>query len=103
VGKHKNMDELFKGRYFDREVNILYVRWYLRFKLSALDLVEIMAKRGFSTGHTTIMRWVRRYVVEFVKCLNRFRTQTGRSWYIVETDRENPRQADIPLQGNEKV
>jgi hypothetical protein len=35
--------ELFEGRHFDREVIILCVRWYLRFKLSLRDLVERMA------------------------------------------------------------
>ena len=29
-----SMDDLFKGRQFDREIIILCVRWYLRFKLS---------------------------------------------------------------------
>ena len=30
------------------------VRWYLRFKLSFRDLVEMMAERGISVAHTTI-------------------------------------------------
>ena len=42
----QGMDELFKGRHFEREVIILCVRWYLRFKLSLRDLVEMMAERG---------------------------------------------------------
>jgi transposase-like protein len=29
-----SMDDLFKGRHFDREIIILCVRWYLRFKLT---------------------------------------------------------------------
>jgi transposase-like protein len=33
------LDELFEGRHFDREVIVLCVRWYLRFKLSFRDLV----------------------------------------------------------------
>jgi hypothetical protein len=37
------------------------VRWYLRFKLSLRDLVEMMASNGVSLAHTTIMRWVQRY------------------------------------------
>jgi hypothetical protein len=41
-----SMDDLFKGRHFEREIIILCVRWYLRFKLSFRDLVEIMAERG---------------------------------------------------------
>ena len=28
------LNELFKGRHFGREVVVLCVRWYLRFKLS---------------------------------------------------------------------
>jgi transposase-like protein len=32
------------------------LRWYLRFKLSLRDLVEMMADRGLSLAHTTIMR-----------------------------------------------
>ena len=43
------------------------VRWYLRFKLSLRDLVEMMAERGLSIAHTTIMRWVQRYAPEFEK------------------------------------
>ena len=55
------VDELFEGRHFDREVIVLCVRWYLRFKLSYRDLVEMMAERGLSLVHTTIMRWVHDY------------------------------------------
>jgi hypothetical protein len=57
MGKLKSVDELFEGRHFDREIIILCVRWYLRFKLSLRDLVEMMAERGLSMAHTTIMRW----------------------------------------------
>ena len=53
MGKLKSVDGLFEGRHFDREVIILCVRWYLRFKLSLRDLVEIMAERGLSIAHTT--------------------------------------------------
>jgi transposase-like protein len=56
------LNELFEGRYFDQEVIILCIRWYLRFKLSYRDLVEMMAERGLPRAHTTIMRWVRCYV-----------------------------------------
>ena len=37
---------LFKGRHFDREIIVLCVRWYLSFKLSARDLVQMMNERG---------------------------------------------------------
>ena len=44
------IEELFKGRHFDREIVILCVRWYLSFKLSYRDLVTMMGERGPPPG-----------------------------------------------------
>jgi transposase-like protein len=85
MSKLGSIEELFAGRHFDREVIILCVRWYLRYKLSFRDLVEMMAERVLSLSHTTIMRWVRRYASEFVKRWNRFGKSCGRSWRVDET------------------
>jgi hypothetical protein len=46
MDKRERLGELFAGRHFDREIILLCVRWYLRFKLSLRDLVEMMAERG---------------------------------------------------------
>src|SRR6202051_295855 len=80
-----SLDELFKGRHFDREIIVLCVRWYLRYKLSFRDLVEMMAERGLSLAHTTIMRWIQRYVPEFERRWNRFTRPAGLSWRVDET------------------
>jgi transposase-like protein len=40
MSKRKGLEGLFDGRRFDREIIILCVRWYLRYKLSLRDLVE---------------------------------------------------------------
>ena len=85
MAKLKTVEELFKGRHFDRDVVILCVRWYLRFKLSLRDLVEMMVERGLSMAHTTIMRWVQRYAPEFEKRWRRFARAVGRSWRVDET------------------
>jgi hypothetical protein len=85
VSKLSRLEGLFAGRHFDREVIILCVRWYLRSKLSFRDLVEMMAERGLNLAYTTILRWVRRYVPEFVKRWNRFGGAAGRSWRVDET------------------
>ena len=45
----------------------------------------MMAERGLSLAHTTILRWVRSYTSEFVKRWNRFRKSCGRSWRVDET------------------
>jgi hypothetical protein len=35
------VEVLFKGRQFDQEIIVLCSRWYLRYKLSTRDLVEM--------------------------------------------------------------
>ena len=50
------IEDLFKGRHFDRQIIILCVSWYTSFKLSLRDLVIMMADRGISVTHTTILR-----------------------------------------------
>jgi transposase-like protein len=54
------------------------MRWYLRFKLSYRDLVEMMAEPGLSIAHTTIMRWVHYYAPEFERRWNDLRSWPGR-------------------------
>src|SRR5437016_13762788 len=77
--------DLFKGRHFEREIIVLCVRWYLSFKLSSRDLVQIMSKRGIALAHTTILRWVQRYVPEFEKRWRRYALPVGDSWRVDET------------------
>ena len=77
--------DLFKGRHFDQQVIILCVRWYLGYKLSSRDLVEMMGERGIELAHTTILRWVQRYVPEFEKRWSRYARAVGGSWRCDET------------------
>ena len=77
--------DLFKGRHFDREIIVLCVRWYLRYKLSSRDLVQMMAERGIALAHTTILRWVQGFVPEFEKCWSQYSRPVGRSWRCDET------------------
>jgi transposase-like protein len=74
--------DLFKGRHFDQEIIVL---WYLAFKLSSRDLVQMMAERGIELAHTTILRWVQRYVPEFEKRWKRYALPVGNSWRVDET------------------
>src|SRR6202030_3093367 len=94
-----SLDELFEGRHFDREIIVLCVRWYLRFKLSFRDLVEMMAERVLSMAHTTIMRWVHHFAPEFERRWNRFARPVGASWRVDETLREDPRRVGIFVPG----
>ena len=53
---------LFQGRHFQDHVIVLCVRWYLRYCLTLRDLEELMIERGLEVDHSTIGRWVLRYV-----------------------------------------
>jgi len=97
MSKLKDIDGLFNGRHFDREVIILCVRWYLRYKLSFRDLAEMMAERGLFLVHTTIMRWVKCYTPEFVKRWNRFAVAAGSVVARRRDLREYPWQMDLSL------
>ena len=76
------LDELFKGRHFEREIIVLCVRWYPRFKLSFRDLIEMMAERCLPVAHTTIIRWVQGFAPEFERRWNCFARRSGHSWRV---------------------
>jgi len=65
-------DPIYRRRVFDADVIELCVRWYITYRLSYRDLVEMMAERGIQVAHTTVLRWVTRYVPEFEKRWRRF-------------------------------
>src|ERR1700675_1250630 len=83
--KRPDRDSIYVKRQFDTEIIVLCVRWYITYRLSDRDLVAMMAERGVIVSHTTIMRWVIRYVPEFEKRWNRFARSIGGSWRVDET------------------
>jgi hypothetical protein len=60
MARSAGLDEMFKEPQFDREIIVLLRALVSAFKLSYRDLVEMMAERGLSLAHTTMMRWVQR-------------------------------------------
>ena len=76
---------LFKGRHFDRLLITQAVRWYITYKLSYRDVCSLMAERGVTVVHTTVMRWVQRYVPVFEKQWKKYARPVGSSWRVDET------------------
>ena len=76
---------LFKGRHFDRLLIIQSVWWYITYKLSYRDVCELMAERGVTLVHTTVMRWVQCYVPVFEKRWQKYARPVGLSWRVDET------------------
>ncbi|MDH4312592.1 MAG: IS6 family transposase [Gammaproteobacteria bacterium] len=57
----------------------------MTYRLSYRDLAAMMAERGIVVSHTTIMRWVLRYVPEYERRWARFARSPGSSWRMDET------------------
>ncbi|MGB8327010.1 MAG: IS6 family transposase, partial [Steroidobacteraceae bacterium] len=78
-------DPIYRGRRFCVETIELCVRWYITYRLSYRDLVAMMAERGVVVSHTTILRWVQRYVPEYERRWARYSRPVDPSWRMDET------------------
>ena len=90
-------DLIYRGRRFDSEIIELCVRWYITYRLSYRGLVAMMAERGIVVSHTTIHRWVIRYVPEFEKRWNRFARPVNTSWRVDENLYKHSGQVELSL------
>jgi len=78
-------DPIYRRRRFSAETIELCVRWYITYRLSYRDLSAMMAEREIVVSHTTVMRWVLRYVPEYERRWARFARPPGSSWRMDET------------------
>lgn len=83
--RSRHADSAFRYRHFEPDLIVLCVRWYVTYRLSYRDLVEIIAERGVTVAPSTIYRWVQRFVPEFEKRWGRYAKLVGCSWRVDET------------------
>ena len=68
------------------EVVMYAVHYYLRYKLSSDNVVEIMAMRGFSLSHQTVHNWVQDFGVTLgIHCRTRRKGKCGKKWHVDAT------------------
>jgi transposase-like protein len=79
-------DPIYRGRRFAVETIELCVRWYLTYRLSYRDLSAMMAERRITVSHSTILRWVQRYVPEYERRWAKFAQPVVESWRMDETE-----------------
>ena len=79
-------DPIYRRRRYSSDVIELCVRWYITYRLSYRDLVAMMAERGVTVSHTTILRWVLKYVPEYERRWARFARSPAQSWRMDETE-----------------
>lgn len=61
------------------------IRLYLSYSTSYRDVEEILKERGITIDHTTIYRWVIKYVPKLLKKFRKYKLKTGEQWHLDET------------------
>ncbi|CAH2560159.1 IS6 family transposase [Cardinium endosymbiont of Oedothorax gibbosus] len=75
----------FKGYCSSSEVILLFVYMKCRFSLSYRDLGEMMRMRGARVDHSTLQRWVIKFVPLIDKAVRKRKRPIGSSWRMDET------------------
>ena len=75
----------FKGSHFEREVILWGVRWYVAYPISYRQLEEMMQERGVEVDHSTLNRWVLKYVPLLDEQFRARKRPVGSSWRMDET------------------
>ena len=75
----------FKGSHFEREIVLWGVRWYVAYPISYRQLEEMMEERGVEVDHSTLNRWVLKYVPLLDQAFRVRRRRVGGSWRMGET------------------
>ncbi len=75
----------FRGYRFPDEIIALAVRWYLRYRLSYMDVVEWLAERGITVDPSTVYDWVRTFTPRFIDAARAYHSPVGKRWRVDET------------------
>ena len=65
--RHRHRDPIFRYRRYEDNLVVICARWYMSYRSSLRDLVEMMAERGLDLYPSTIWRSVQRFVPDFEK------------------------------------
>ncbi len=60
----------FAGHRWPREVIVTAVRWYCAFRLSAANVRDLLAERGFDVSARTVLHWVQKFA-PLLACVGR--------------------------------
>jgi putative transposase len=75
----------FKGSHFEREIVLWGVRWYVAYPISYRQLEEMMKERGVEVDHSSLNRWVLKYVPLLDQAFRARKRQVGASCRMDET------------------
>ncbi len=72
----------FSGSALADDIIVLPVRWYVRYRLSYAEVSEWLAERGILVDHSTIYRWVQRFLPPFGEVARKYRDPVGPDWGV---------------------
>jgi IS6 family transposase len=75
----------FAGHRWPQEVIVTAVRWYLRYRLSAADVRDLLAERGVDVSARTVLYWVQKFAPLLARAGRRAATRPGARWWCDET------------------
>ena len=75
----------FAGYRWPREVIVMAVRWYGRFRLSSADVRDLLAERDMDVSARTVLAWVHTFGPLLAAEARRHARPVGRHWYVDET------------------
>ncbi|WP_400767152.1 IS6 family transposase [Methylosinus sporium] len=75
----------FKGSHFERDVILWGVCWYVAYSISYRQLEEMMEERGVEVDHSTLNRWVVKYMPELDCQFRSPKRPVGSSWRLDKT------------------
>src|SRR5437879_6207318 len=74
----------FSGYRWLADVILTAVRWYLAYRLSSRQVLELLAERGIDVSHRTILDWVQAFGPRLATEVRRHRRPIGRRWIVDE-------------------
>jgi putative transposase len=75
----------FAGFRWPRDVIVLAVHWYCSFRLSAANVVDLLAERGVDVSARTVLTWVHTFAPLLAAAGRRRARTLGRRWWCDET------------------
>ena len=75
----------FKGSHFEREIALWGVRWCVAYPISYRQLEEMMEERGVEVDHSSLNRWVLKYLPLLDQAFRARKRRVGGSWRMDET------------------
>jgi putative transposase len=75
----------FKGSHFERGIVLWGVRWCVAYPISYRQLEEMMRERRVEVDHSTLNRWILKYVPLLEEEFATHKRPVGNSWRLDET------------------